>query len=216
LKVTTPDYSFEREAIAQGLIPCGIDEAGRGPWAGPVVAAAVVLDATRIPVGLNDSKKLTEAKREALFSPIMAVARVGVGIVDAARIDETNILAATLEAMALAVAQLSPSPTLALVDGNRSPKLPIPVRTIVGGDAKCLSIAAASIIAKVTRDRIMCELDLKFPGYEFSRHKGYGTAAHHATLQRLGPCPIHRMSFAPIAKLTMSGQFDSRRDSEDS
>jgi ribonuclease HII len=211
-----PDYAFEHDAITLGFIPCGIDEAGRGPWAGPVVAAAVVLDATRIPTGLNDSKKLTEAKREALFDPIMAVARVGVGIVDATRIDETNILAATLEAMALAVAQLSPSPTLALVDGNRPPKLSIPVRTIVGGDAKCLSIAAASIIAKVTRDRIMRELDLKFPGYEFSRHKGYGTSAHHAALQRLGPCPIHRMSFAPVAKLTMSGQFDSRGVAKDS
>jgi ribonuclease HII len=216
LKVTTPDYTFEHDAISQGLIPCGIDEAGRGPWAGPVVAAAVVLDATRIPAGLNDSKKLTEARREVLFAPIMAVARVGVGIVDAVRIDETNILAATLKAMAMAVAQLSPSPTLALVDGNRPPKLSIPVRTIVGGDAKCLSIAAASIIAKVTRDRIMRELDLKFPGYEFSRHKGYGTSAHHAALQHLGPCPIHRMSFAPIVKLTMSGQFDSRGVAKDS
>lgn len=212
----TPDYSFEHEAIAQGLIPCGIDEAGRGPWAGPVVAAAVVLDAARIPVGLNDSKKLNEAKREALFDPIMAVAQVGVGIVDAARIDETNILAATLQAMAEAVAQLWPSPTLALVDGNRPPRISIPVRTIVGGDAKCLSIAAASIIAKVTRDRMMRELDLTYPGYGFSGHKGYGTAAHQAALQRLGPCPIHRMSFAPIAKLTMSGQFDSRGVLEDS
>jgi ribonuclease HII len=175
-----------------------------------------VLDASRIPMGLNDSKKLTEARREALFDPIMAVAHVGVGIVDSARIDATNILAATLEAMALAVAQLSPAPTLALVDGNRPPKLSIPVRTIVGGDAKCLSIAAASIVAKVTRDRMMRALDVTYPGYGFAGHKGYGTAAHHAALQRLGPCVVHRMSFAPIAKLTISGQFDSRRDSEDS
>jgi ribonuclease HII len=211
-----PDFAFEHEAITQGLIPCGIDEAGRGPWAGPVVAAAVVLDVAHIPSGLNDSKKLTEARREALFDPIIAVARVGVGVVDAARIDDTNILAATLEAMALAVAQLSPSPTLALVDGNRLPKLFIPVRMIVGGDAKCFSIAAASIIAKVTRDRMMREMDRRFPDYGFAAHKGYGTAAHHAALQRLGPCPIHRMSFAPIAKLTISGQFDSRGVSEDS
>ena len=214
--MSLPDYSFEHDAIAQGLIPCGVDEAGRGPWAGPVVAAAVVLDVNRIPAGLNDSKKLTEAKREALFDPIMAVARVGVGIVDAARIDDTNILAATLQAMTEAVAQLSPVPTLALVDGNRPPKLLIPVRTIVGGDGKSLSIAAASIIAKVTRDRMMQGLDLKYPGYGFSAHKGYGTAAHNAALQRLGPCSIHRVSFAPIAKLTISGQFDSRGVREDS
>ncbi len=211
-----PDYSFEHDAITQGLIPCGIDEAGRGPWAGPVVAAAVVLDAANIPAGLNDSKKLTGAKREALFDPIIAMARVGVGIVDASRIDEINILAATLEAMAIAVAQLSPSPSLALVDGNRPPKISIPVRTIVGGDAKCLSIAAASIIAKVTRDRMMRELELQFPGYGFAAHKGYGTSAHHAALQRLGPCFEHRKSFAPIAKLTMSGQFDSRGVAKDS
>jgi ribonuclease HII len=180
------------------------------------VAAAVVLDASRIPAGLNDSKKLTEARREALFDPIMAVARVGVGIVDAARIDETNILAATLQAMAEAVARLLPSPTLALVDGNRPPKISIPVRTIVGGDGKCLSIAAASIIAKVTRDRMMRALDLTYPGYGFAAHKGYGTAAHHAALKQIGPCPVHRMSFAPIAKLTITGQFDSRGVHEDS
>jgi ribonuclease HII len=211
-----PDFSFEEQALAQGLIPCGIDEAGRGPWAGPVVAAAVVLDAANIPEGLNDSKKLTEAKREALFAPIMATAHVAIGIIDAANIDDSNILAATLQAMTKAVAQLSPAPSLALVDGNRSPRLLIPVRTIVGGDGKSLSIAAASIIAKVTRDRLMRDMDTMYPGYGFAAHKGYGTAAHHAALQRLGPCPQHRMTFAPIAKLTIRGQFDSRGVPEDS
>jgi ribonuclease HII len=214
--MSLPDYSFEKNAIAQGLVPCGVDEAGRGPWAGPVVAAAVVLDYARIPAGLNDSKKLTEAKREALFDLIVAAARVGVGIVDAPRIDKINVLAATLQAMAEAVAQLSPVPTLALVDGNRPPRLSIPVRTIVGGDGKSLSIAAASIIAKVTRDRMMRELNVRYPAYGFASHKGYGTAAHHAALKQHGPCPVHRMSFAPIAKLTISGQFDSRGVLEDS
>lgn len=211
-----PDFTFEQAAYDQGLVPCGIDEAGRGPWAGPVVAAAVVLDPRNIPAGLNDSKKLTEARREALFDPIMATTRVGVGIVDAARIDETNILAATLQAMAEAVAQLSPVSALALVDGNRPPRLLIPVRTIVGGDGKCLSIAAASIIAKVTRDRMMRRLDSRFPGYGFAAHKGYGTAVHQAALLKLGPCAEHRMSFAPLAKLTITGQFDSRGVREDS
>ena len=194
-----PNFIFEQAALDQGSLTCGIDEAGRGPWAGPVVAAAVVLDAQRIPPGLNDSKKLSEASREDLFALIMASARVGVGIVPAQRIDQTNILAATFEAMALAVAQLSPAPDLALVDGNRPPKLMIPVRTIIGGDATCLSIAAASIIAKVTRDRVMRDLDGRFPGYGFAAHKGYGTALHQAALTRLGPCPEHRMSFAPLA-----------------
>jgi ribonuclease HII len=172
-----PDFSFEEQALAQGLIPCGIDEAGRGPWAGPVVAAAVVLDAANIPEGLNDSKKLTEAKREALFAPIMATAHVAIGIIDAAGIDESNILTATLQAMTKAVAQLSPAPSLALVDGNRSPRLLIPVRTIVGGDGKSLSIAAASIIAKVTRDRLMRDMDTMYPGYGFAAHKGYSSAS---------------------------------------
>ncbi len=211
-----PDFSIEQELIAIGQCPCGVDEAGRGPLAGPVVAAAVVLDANNIPRGLNDSKKLTEHQREVLYEPIMATARVGIGIVDAPRIDEINILAATLQAMAEAVAQLSPAPALALVDGNRPPKLLIPVRTIVGGDATCLSIAAASIIAKVTRDRMMHEMEKRHPGYGFSAHKGYGTAAHLAALQQLGPCAEHRKTFAPIAKLTITGQFDSRGVREDS
>ncbi len=196
-----PDLSFERAALAQGFGPvCGIDEAGRGPWAGPVVAAAVILDVDAIPPGLNDSKKLSAARREALFEPILHSARTGIGIAGVRRIDRDNILAATLWAMAEAVKQLGGA-GLALVDGNRAPVLPCAVQTIIAGDAKSLSIAAASIIAKVTRDRLMAGFDTQYPHYGFARHKGYGTAAHHAALKLHGPCPEHRMSFAPIAAL---------------
>ncbi len=197
-----PDFSFELAAQAQGYSGiCGIDEAGRGPWAGPVVAAAVILDADHIPAGLNDSKRLTEAARETLFEPILRQAHVGIGIADVDRIDRDNILAATLWAMGEAVRGLRTPPELALVDGNRAPRLCCPVQTIVAGDARCLSIAAASIIAKVTRDRMMRELERQYPGYGFARHKGYGTAAHRAALARLGPCPQHRQSFKPVALL---------------
>ncbi len=197
-----PNFSFERAAQARGFAcVCGIDEAGRGPWAGPVVAAAVVLDPKQIPHGLNDSKKLTEAKREALYPVIMAQAQVGIGIADVTRIDRDNILAATLWAMGESVRSLMILPSLALVDGDRAPKLPCPVETIIEGDGRSLSIAAASIIAKVTRDRMMVALDAAHPGYGFARHKGYGTAEHQAALSRLGPCPQHRMSFAPLKKL---------------
>lgn len=199
-----PDFTYETASLAQGLMPCGVDEAGRGPWAGPVVAAAVILNAQAIPQGLNDSKKLTEARREALFAEIMQSARVGLGIVQASVIDDINILQATYRAMAEAVAALNGEAAMALVDGNRAPPLSIRVQTIVAGDGKCLSIAAASIIAKVTRDRIMTQLDRLHPGYDFARHKGYGTALHMAALQRLGPCHEHRKSFKPIAALTMS------------
>jgi ribonuclease HII len=199
-----PDFTFESSAIAQGLIPCGVDEAGRGPWAGPVVAAAVVLDPFNIPDGLNDSKKLTEAKREALYHPIMCSARVGIGLASAGLIDDINILEATYRAMQDAVAALGTHTTMALVDGNRAPRLSIRVQTIIEGDGKCLSIAAASIIAKVTRDRLMQDLDKLYPAYGFARHKGYGTAFHMAALQRFGPCPEHRKSFKPIAALTIS------------
>lgn len=214
--MTTPDYSFEIAAIARGFLPCGVDEAGRGPWAGPVVAAAVVLDMQNLPAGLNDSKKLTEARREALYDPIMRSAHVGVGIASAALIDEINILQATYHAMREAVLALGGVTTFALVDGNRAPPLPIRVQTIIEGDGKSLSIAAASIIAKVTRDRMMHQLDAQYPGYGFGKHKGYGTAAHRAALQHIGPCTEHRVSFKPIAKLTISRQFDSRRTPEDS
>ena len=196
-----PDFSIERKAMRKGAkLVCGIDEAGRGPWAGPVVAAAVVLDPKCIPHGLNDSKTLSEARREALFEPIMASARVGIGIAEVDRIDRDNILQATLWAMAQALDQIE-GVALALVDGNRAPALTCPVQTIVEGDAKSLSIAAASIIAKVTRDRIMVGHDQAYPGYGFARHKGYGTALHQEALRRHGVTPLHRTSFAPIAAL---------------
>lgn len=199
--MSAPNFTRETELIALGFTVCGVDEAGRGPWAGPVVAAAVILDPLNIPKGLNDSKKLTEARREALFEPITQSAIVGVGIISAAQIDELNILQATYAAMREAIAALSHQPTIALIDGNRAPPLPCKAETIIGGDAKSLSIAAASIIAKVTRDRIMQGLDRQYPDYLFAAHKGYGTAAHAAALARLGPCPEHRKSFAPIRAL---------------
>lgn len=208
-----PDFSFELAAKARGFSRvCGIDEAGRGPWAGPVVAAAVVLDPQNIPSGLNDSKKLTESKREWLFTEIMATAKagVGIGIGDEARIDRDNILAATMWAMAEAVRNLDLTPDFALVDGNRAPKLACGVQTIVAGDARSLSIAAASIIAKVTRDRIMAALDQEFPAYGFARHKGYGTAIHHAALLEFGPCARHRKSFAPVRFLVAPDRAENR------
>ena len=184
-----------------GELIFGVDEAGRGPLAGPVVAAAVILDPDNIPRGLNDSKKLDAETREALFAQIVKSAKIGVGIGDESRIDRDNILAATMWAMAEAVQNLSDAPHYALVDGNRAPKLSCGVQTIVAGDARSLSIAAASIIAKVTRDRIMVALHDEFPGYGFARHKCYGTAFHHAALLELGPCIHHRRSFAPVAQL---------------
>ena len=197
-----PDFSLEQAAIAQGLSRvAGIDEAGRGPWAGPVVAAAVVLDLSCIPNGLNDSKKLPESKRESLFAEIMKCAEVGIGIADVNRIDQHNILQATLWAMAKAEAGLSKPCDHALIDGNRRPDLQCSCETVVKGDGRSLSIAAASIIAKVTRDRIMTDLAAEFPAYGFERHKGYGTAQHQDALARVGPCAHHRKSFAPIKAL---------------
>ena len=197
-----PDFYFEFTARKSGhTLICGIDEAGRGPWAGPVVASAVILDPQNTPSGLNDSKKLNEAKREALFDPIMQSSQVGIGIVSAKEIDDINILQATFLAMQRAFDQLEIKPDLALIDGNKSPKLICKTQTIIGGDAKSLSIAAASIIAKVSRDRIMHQLDLTHPHYGFARHKGYGTAAHAAALAKHGPCGEHRKSFKPIALL---------------
>jgi ribonuclease HII len=206
-----PDFSFELAAKAQGFsCVCGIDEAGRGPWAGPVVAAAVILDPQNIPSGLNDSKKLKEDQRERLFAEIMSSAIIGVGIGDEARIDRDNILATTLWVMAEAFQNLSETPHYALVDGNRTPQLSCRVQTIISGDARSLSIAAASIVSKVTRDRIMVALDREFPGYGFARHKGYGTAFHHAALLELGPCIHHRKSFAPIRTLMALDRTENR------
>ena len=194
-----PHFDFERAAFARGF-PCvaGVDEAGRGPWAGPVVAAAVILNPDTLPSGVNDSKKLTPEKREELYDIILRVAEVGVGIADVSAIDRDNILQATYAAMIQAVAALRRVPLLALIDGNRAPKLACLTETIIEGDGQCLSIAAASIVAKVTRDRMMIDLDRQCPGYGFAQHKGYGTPEHQAALDRLGPSAHHRRSFEPI------------------
>ena len=194
-----PHFDFERAAFARGF-PCvaGVDEAGRGPWAGPVVAAAVILNPDTLPSGINDSKKLTPEKREELYDVILRVAEVGVGIADVSVIDRDNILQATYAAMIQAVAALRRVPLLALIDGNRAPKLACLTETIIEGDGQCLSIAAASIVAKVTRDRMMIDLDRQYPGYGFAQHKGYGTPEHQAALDRLGPSAHHRRSFEPI------------------
>lgn len=195
----TPSFELEAAELQLGRGPvAGIDEAGRGPWAGPVVAAAVILDPERIPSGIDDSKALGEDDREALFVRIIASSATAVGIADVARIDRDNILEATLWAMAEALSALPARPGLALVDGNKLPLLPCPARAIVRGDAKCLSIAAASIVAKVTRDRLMVALARECPGYGFERHKGYGTPEHQRALARLGVTPHHRRSFKPI------------------
>lgn len=197
-----PDFAFETEHGAPARLVCGVDEAGRGPLAGPVVAAAVILDASRIPQGLNDSKKLDAVRREKLFIELQTCAEIGVGIATVEEIDQINILQATFLAMERAVAALPRSPQLALIDGNRKPKsLSCASLTIVGGDARSLSIAAASIAAKVTRDRMMIDAAITYPGYGFERHMGYGTSAHLDALSCLGPCEIHRRSFAPIRNM---------------
>ena len=194
-----PDFNHEQGLIRRFGAPiAGIDEAGRGPWAGPVVAAAVILDGTRVPDGLNDSKKLSPRAREMLYVAIMAHAHVGVGIADVVRIDRDNILQATLWAMGQACMALSKTPAAALIDGNRCPALDCPAHPLVRGDALSLSIAAASIIAKVTRDRMMVELAKTHPGYAWERNKGYGTRDHADALERLGVTRHHRRSFKPV------------------
>ena len=190
-------FAWERRAQEQGLGPvCGIDEAGRGPLAGPVCAAAVILPLDCHIDGLNDSKKLTEKKREALFPLIQEKALAwGIGWASAEEIDSINILQATFLAMKRVVEQLSVQPGWALVDGNRMPPLDIPGETVVKGDAQCASIAAASILAKVSRDRLLEEWDTLYPEYGFAKHKGYGTKAHYDAILRHGVLPIHRKSF---------------------
>jgi ribonuclease HII len=179
----------------------GVDEAGRGPLAGPVVVAAVVLDPDRPIDGLDDSKKLNEKRREELFALITERSLAWTVVeIEAAEIDRINILQATLLGMKQAVEKLLPSPSLALIDGNRAPDLKCTVRTIVKGDSLEPAISAASILAKVTRDRLMKKLHGDYPDYGFDRHKGYPTADHLARLVRYGPCPIHRRSFAPVKK----------------
>jgi len=198
-----PDLSLEtavRETNARGIV-AGVDEAGRGPWAGPVVASAVILDATNIPDGLNDSKKLSPQKRARLFDQIKASASFGVGWASVEEIDEINILAATMLAMRRAVADLPIIPNTILVDGNRDPGMDIPTKCIIKGDGKSLSIAAASIIAKVTRDRYMAELSQQFPDYGWEKNAGYGVPKHQDALKLVGISPFHRKSFAPIAKI---------------
>ena len=190
-------WQIERSLFAQGVHPiAGIDEAGRGPLAGPVCAAAVILPEGLVIEGLNDSKKLSDKKRRALYDIIInqAVA-CGIALVDEKTVDEINILQATFLAMRQAAEQLTVQPALALVDGNRAPGLRVPVQTVVKGDSLSANIAAASILAKVTRDRLMERLDAEYPQYGFAVHKGYGTKAHYAALREYGPCPIHRMTF---------------------
>ena len=191
-------WNFEHAAMEEGFsLICGVDEAGRGPLAGPVCAAAVILPPNLELEGLNDSKKLSEKRREALY-PLICEQALAYGIAFASEqeIDELNILQATFLAMRRAVGQLGRKPGLALVDGNREPDFgDIPVRTIVKGDSRSANIAAASILAKVTRDRFMLEQDAVYPQYGFAVHKGYGTQKHYAALREFGPCPIHRRSF---------------------
>ncbi len=186
---------YERRFADKGYI-CGIDEVGRGPLAGPVVACAVILPSDHPILYLNDSKKLTAKKREELFDVIMKEAvAVGIGLRGPERIDEINILQATYEAMREAIGRLDPKPDFLLNDAVTIPGVSIPQCPIIGGDGKSVSIAAASIVAKVTRDSMMVQYDGLYPGYDFASNKGYGTAAHIAALREKGPCPIHRKSF---------------------
>lgn len=200
-----PDLYYESEYAG---IVAGVDEAGRGPWAGPVVAAAVILDCANVPKGIHDSKQLTREKRERLFDLICACAQYGIGEASVAEIDAMNILQATRLAMARAVAALPFPPAMALVDGNQPPDLSCAVTCIVKGDSKSLSIAAASILAKVTRDRYMRELARIHPEYGFERHAGYGTRYHQEALARYGVTPHHRKSFAPIRNVILSKAKD--------
>ena len=189
-------YSFERELAGEQRPYCGVDEAGCGPLAGSVCAAAVILPEGLILPGLNDSKKLSEKKREALFDLICEKAvAYGIAFATVEEIEAINIKNAAYLAMDRAIAQLSVRPVLALVDGNDKNELAVPSIKVIKGDARCASIAAASILAKVSRDRYMVELAKEYPGYGFEKHKGYGTAAHYAALRELGPSPVHRPSF---------------------
>ena len=205
-----PHYIYESRLLKTMAGPiCGVDEAGRGPLAGPVVAAAVILDKARMPKGLNDSKQLDEETREALFPQIMAMAMaVGVGEASVGEIDLVNIRQATHLAMARAVRALQVPASFALVDGNDAPALPCKCDTLVGGDGRSLSIAAASIIAKVTRDRLMMRLHQEHPGYNWCSNKGYGTPEHYSGLKLHGVTIHHRRSFAPIRGM-LSGEEPS-------
>lgn len=193
-----PDYEFEKAAVNSGFsCICGVDEAGRGPLAGPVCAAAVILPEGAVIEGLDDSKKLTEKKRERLYDIIKETAvaySVAYGTLE--EIETVNILEATYLAMNRAIEGLNIKPDFALIDGNRVPRgIKIPCETIVKGDSKSMSVAAASVLAKVTRDRLMLEYDKKYPEYNFKKHKGYGTKEHTELIKQYGPCEIHRLSF---------------------
>ena len=198
MKTEAPDlWLYEHEAAREGFACiCGVDEAGRGPLAGPVCAAAVILPPDIQIEGLNDSKKLTDKKRRALYDVIVEQAvSYGIAFADEQEIDEINILQATFLAMRRAFEKLTVTPDIALIDGNRAPGLSCRERTVVHGDALSASVAAASILAKVTRDRLMEEYDAQYPQYGFAVHKGYGTQRHYAALREFGACPIHRQSF---------------------
>lgn len=206
-----PDYSFEQAARARGLAHvAGVDEAGRGPLCGPVVAAAVILDAARIPAGLNDSKCLTAARRETLFAAISAQALVGVGLANPDEIDRLNILRASHLAMERAIAALAVPPDHVLIDGNLLPRgLTVSAEALVKGDARSLSIAAASIVAKVTRDRIMVDLAQQHPGYGWQKNAGYPTKDHLHALKILGVTPHHRRSFKPVHNILYQAEIIS-------
>jgi len=198
-QMSMPDYSYERRIWGSGKLPAGVDEAGRGPLAGPVVAAAVILPKECEINGLNDSKKLSSQKREFLFDQIIRLSvSIGVGIVEPGEIDRINILRGALLAMEGAVMKLNPKPDFLLIDGNIKTSLLIPQETVIGGDSTCNSIAAASIIAKVTRDLIMYDYHNIHPEYNFKKHKGYPTKEHFEALKKFGPCPIHRRTFKGV------------------
>lgn len=198
--ILRPTFRRERAAMKRGICPiAGCDEAGRGPLAGPVVAAAVILDPKRIPRGLNDSKKLTHEERERLYEKICAMSEVAVAFGSTERIDRHNILRASLWALARAVEALPVKPQLVFVDGRDRIDVPCECQPVISGDALVLSIAAASIVAKVTRDRLMMRLGAQYPGYGFERHMGYSVPEHFEALNKLGPTIHHRRSFAPVA-----------------
>lgn len=193
IDLLTKEKSFYNDAVQ---ILCGVDEAGRGPLAGPVCAAAVILPKETVIEGLNDSKKLSEKKREQLYDVICETAvSYAISFATVAEIEELNILHATQLAMIRAINELDPVPDLALIDGNQAGDIKFPHETVIKGDASCVSIAAASILAKVTRDRFMVEMAEQYPNYHFEKHKGYGTKDHYNALREFGPCPIHRPSF---------------------
>ena len=193
IDLLTKEKSFYNDSVQ---ILCGVDEAGRGPLAGPVCAAAVILPKETVIEGLNDSKKLSEKKREQLYDVICETAvSYAISFATVAEIEELNILHATQLAMIRAIDELYPVPDLALIDGNQAGDIKFPHETVIKGDASCVSIAAASILAKVTRDRFMVEMSEQYPNYHFEKHKGYGTKDHYNALREFGPCPIHRPSF---------------------